>query len=337
MRILVPMEASGTGAPAVQAEPRHRLRLDSIRNQIIAFAVLAALIPAISIAAIAYQQSRQALVQSIADELSSASTQAAREVGLWAKERLYDLRVYTGSYEVLENLERARSQDRAARGRLTGYLDAIRGRTGDYELLAVTDLRGTVAALSAARGAAPGDALAALPPDWLAAIRQDAAAVGTPFWDEGAGKAVVTFAVPVTTGNGRVLGAIAARSSLAGATELLGSTGRGGAREVYVVTDSGRFVIGSSGGSAALMQRAVPSEAFGSLSAREGEQTQYTDDAGREMAAVLHRVPRSTWSILAQIPWPKRMPAWAACATSRSPWCSSWCSVSAGLPTGWGS
>src|SRR5574341_550342 len=114
------MDAPGARADAAGPEPNRRLRLDSIRSQIIAFAVLAALIPAVSIAAIAYQQSRQALVENITEELSAASSQAARELGLWAKERLYDLRVYTGSYEVLENLERAaRARDRAARGRIT--------------------------------------------------------------------------------------------------------------------------------------------------------------------------------------------------------------------------
>ena len=189
------MDGPGVAAEGANRGPR-RLRLDSIRSQIIAFAMLAALIPAVSIAAIAYQQSRQALVENITEELSSASSQAARELGLWAKERIYDLRVYTGSYEVIENLERAaRARDRAARIRHTGYLEAVRGRTGDFELLAVTDVRGTVAAVSAARGAGVESALGALPPDWLAAVRQDEAVVGTPRWVAAAAHAGGTLAV----------------------------------------------------------------------------------------------------------------------------------------------
>src|SRR5512134_2447032 len=161
--------AAGGAAPG----PRTRLRLDSIRDQLIAFAVLAALIPAVTIAAIAYQQTRKALVENITAALSSTSSQSARALDLWAKERAYDLRVYTGSYEVLENLERAaRSRDVAARNRLTRYLDAVRGRTGDYELLAVTNLRGAVAAVSPARGA-PAAALTGLPADWLATVGRD--------------------------------------------------------------------------------------------------------------------------------------------------------------------
>ena len=296
------MDGPGVAAEGANRGPR-RLRLDSIRSQIIAFAMLAALIPAVSIAAIAYQQSRQALVENITEELSSASSQAARELGLWAKERIYDLRVYTGSYEVIENLERAaRARDRAARIRLTGYLEAVRGRTGDFELLAVTDVRGTVAAVSAARGAGVDSAVAALPPDWLAAVRQDEAVVGTARWDDAAAQAVVTFAVPVTTGNGRVLGALVARFSLGSVAELLATYGRGGARETYVVSDSGRFVVGNGGSSADLMGGGLAAEAFATLRTREGRRFEYGDAAGREMVGVLRPVPRSTWFVLAQIP-----------------------------------
>lgn len=297
------MDGPGVGADGAAPGPQRRLRLDGIRSQIIAFAILAALIPAVSIAAIAYQQSREALVANIAAELSSASSQAARELGLWAKERLYDLRVYTGSYEVIENLDRAaRARDRAARNRITGYLDAVRGRTGDYELLAVTDVRGTVAAVSAPRGGGVEAALAALPLEWLAAVRQDEAVVGTASWDEAAAKAVVTFAVPVTTGNGRVLGALVARFSLGSVAPLLATYGRGDARETYVVSDSGRFVISSSGSSADLMGSRLATETFATLRAREGERHEYGDAAGREVVGVLRPVPRSTWFVLAQVP-----------------------------------
>jgi len=297
------MDGPGVGAETAAPGHERRLRLDSIRSQIIAFAMLAALIPAVSIAAIAYQQSRQGLVANITEELSSASSQAARELGLWAKERLYDLRVYTGSYEVIENLERAaRARDRAARSRLTGYLDAVRGRTGDYEMLAVTDVRGTVAAVSAPRGGGVDSVVAALPRDWLAAVGHDEAVVGTAFWDHAAAKAVVTFAVPVTTGNGRVLGALVARFSLGGVAALLATYGRSGARETYVVTDSGRFVTGSHGSSADLMGTGIAVETFATLRTHEGERLEYPDAAGRDLVGVLRPVPRSTWFVLAQVP-----------------------------------
>jgi HAMP domain-containing protein len=293
------MDGPGEGAEGAAPGPERRLRLDSIRSQIIAFAVLAALIPAVSIAAIAYQQSREALVENITEELSSASSQAARELGLWAKERLYDLRVYTGSYEVIENLERAaRSRDRAARTRITGYLDAVRGRTGDYELLAVTDVRGTVAAVSAPRGAGADSAVAALPHDWLAAVRQDAAVVGPPSGTKPRPRRW-SFAVPVTTATA-VLGALVARFGL-GSVAALSPRTAAAARDLR--RDRRQpFVISNRGSSADLMASGIAAETFTTLRAREGERFEYGDAAEREMVGVLRPVPQSAWFVLAQVP-----------------------------------
>ena len=52
-----------------------QFRLDSIRGQILAFAILAALIPSLIISLIAYAQSRRALTEKITQELvTTAST-----------------------------------------------------------------------------------------------------------------------------------------------------------------------------------------------------------------------------------------------------------------------
>lgn len=273
-----------------------RFRLDSIRNQILVFAVLAALIPAVTIAAIAYEQSRRSLVAAISDELSATTSQAARELGLWVKERIYDLRVYTGSYEVTENLERV------SRARLTGYLDAVRGRTGDYEMLAVTDLRGRVVAVSGARGGGDVTALATLPADWIGLIRGDTPAVGTAFWDDSAAKSVIAFAVPVTTASGRVLGALVATLGLGSAAELLTGFTRNGGREVLLVTDSGQLVISSREASPELMRERVDPAAFAALRDGPAEQITYRDHRDRDVVGILRTVPRSRWAVLAQVP-----------------------------------
>ena len=280
-----------------------RIRLDNIRTQILVFAVLAALIPALSIAGIAYEQSRRSLVEATTQELSATTSQAARELGLWIKERLYDLRVYTGSYEVIENLERAaRSPDRAARARLAGYLDAVRGRTGDYEMLAVTDVRGGIVAASAVHRGAPAAALTTLPPEWITQVRDDNPAVGTAFWDDSAAKAAITFAVPVTSANGRVLGALVAELDLGSAAELLSGFTRNGGREVYVVTDRAQLVIGSGAPSPDLMRQRLAAKAFDALRTREGERIEYRDHTDREVVGILRPVSGSRWAVLAQVP-----------------------------------
>ena len=78
------------------------IRLDSVRSQIIAFAILAALVPALIISLVSYAQSRRALTAKIEHELLTTASQAAREADVWLKERLYELRVFANSSIVLE-------------------------------------------------------------------------------------------------------------------------------------------------------------------------------------------------------------------------------------------
>jgi hypothetical protein len=82
------------------------LHLDSIRNKILLLALLATLLPAISTAVLSFQRTRRALTETLEGELQGVSSQSARELDLWVKERAYDLRIFVGSFEVTENLVR---------------------------------------------------------------------------------------------------------------------------------------------------------------------------------------------------------------------------------------
>src|SRR2546426_4960231 len=100
------------------------------------FALLATLIPSVTTGWISYLQNERSLSAKITGELQSVSAQTAREVDLWVKERLYELRVFASSYEVSENLERIqRPGGERAHERLTGYLRSVRERFADYQEL----------------------------------------------------------------------------------------------------------------------------------------------------------------------------------------------------------
>src|SRR5256885_464629 len=91
------------------------------------FALLATLIPSVTTGWISYLQNERSLSAKITGELQGVSAQTAREVDLWVKERLYELRVFASSYEVSENLDRIqRPGGERARERLTGYLRSVR-------------------------------------------------------------------------------------------------------------------------------------------------------------------------------------------------------------------
>src|SRR2546426_436444 len=102
------------------------------------FALFATLIPSLTTAWISYLLNKRSITEKITGELQSVSVQTAREMDLWVKERLYELRVFASSYEVSKNLDRIqRPGGERARERLTGYLRSVRERFADYQELLV--------------------------------------------------------------------------------------------------------------------------------------------------------------------------------------------------------
>src|SRR5215216_3826676 len=112
---------STTTEPAsvsLRARRLFRPRLGSIRNRILAFAVIATLVPSGITMGISYVRGRRALEEKIAQDLHSASAQTSRAMGVWLKERLYDLRVFASSEEVANNLSAMSSTGAPNRTRL---------------------------------------------------------------------------------------------------------------------------------------------------------------------------------------------------------------------------
>ena len=122
-------------------------RLDSVKQRILALAVLATLIPTGTTGWLLYSQNKTALTGKIHEELRSASISVAREFDLWLKERIYELRVFSGSYELSENVEKAlrggASRAQVIR-RAQDYLKSVQGKFSDYEDLFVLDTTGAV-------------------------------------------------------------------------------------------------------------------------------------------------------------------------------------------------
>lgn len=71
--------------------------LKSIKTQIIVFALLATIIPSVTMGWLSYVQNRKFLNEKIKQELRVVTSQVSRELDLWLKDRLYDLRVFSSS------------------------------------------------------------------------------------------------------------------------------------------------------------------------------------------------------------------------------------------------
>ncbi len=291
------------GVKSWERRVSHLLRplgLDGIRSKMLVFGLLATLIPSFTTAWISYLQNKRSLTEKITGELQSESGQAAREMDLWIKERVYELRVFASSYEVSENVDRtgrAGGGGARAHARLTDYLRSVRERFTDYQELRVVDPRGEVVASTA-----PRPAPVRLPANWAAAIRAENAAVGEAYWDSTLAKGIVVFMVPIYQTGGRLLGALTAKLDLAAVQRLLRRFAGWESGEVYLVTVDGRPLVGSRAAASDLRRATMEAAEVKRLLGHEGATVEYRGLTGGEVVGVLKRVPRLDWAVLAEIP-----------------------------------
>lgn len=286
------------------SEPRRgnvltALRLDSIRNRILILALLATLIPAASTVVLSYVQNRRALTETLEGELRGIASQSARELDLWIKERFYDLRVFVGSFEVSENLDRIPRGGLTANDaldRLTDYLVGVQSRFGDYAELLVLDA-------SARPVATSGGTLGAsdIPAEWLPALERRETRLGEPYWDEALGAVVATMAVPIESADGRFLGVLQAKLRFDAVRAVLTESRLGERGRIDLLTSDGRVIVASSPTEG--FESTVTDETLARLSAASGVGTmEYVDNSGISMVGTLTAVERWNWFVLTHRP-----------------------------------
>src|SRR5437667_2942135 len=199
-------------------------RFASIRTKMLMFAVVATLLPSLTTVWISYIENKRALQAKASEELLGVTAQAQREVDLWTKGLRYDLRVFSSSYEVTENLERIplANGEPVHSGiyfkRLTDYLNSVRDRFPDYAELLVLDRHGHVVATTA-----PQVRPVPLPADWSRELKTNDWARCGPYWDATSARAQIMVSVSIETT--RRSGAERLRGGLAACVDLGGGGG----------------------------------------------------------------------------------------------------------------
>jgi len=265
------------------------LGLGSVRVTILTLAVLATLIPALATSAISYRQNRRAIRAKLDEQLSHASSRAAREMGLWLKERVYDLRVFASSYEVTENIEGSTPQTRR---RLVDYLASVKERVADYvELMVVgSDLK-----IVASSQRVPGRLH--FTGSWLRQASLGDAVLGDPVFGDASAPTTIEIAVPIQSPGGQFLGVLAGRLNFQGAERLLQEEVDGSESRAAVVQAGGR-VIAAAGGSFTTL----PEETLRQLQHADSTAASYRSPDGVSVLGVSAPVPSSEWSAVVEIP-----------------------------------
>jgi diguanylate cyclase (GGDEF)-like protein len=273
------------------------LRLDTMRGKFVAFAVLATLFTTLAMTVMLYGRNRRSLSDRVSQELRALSSDMAREVGVWLDQRVYDLRLRASPYVVSDNLARATGRNGAqSLNRLRDYLNSVRQNLPAHEGLAIIGQDGQVLTSSGSRTGFR------LTPDRLNNLRTRDALVGEPFWDATIGKAALVLVVPIRRDDGLFLGALGAKINLDSLSNMMGQLSPDHSRDLYLITEQGRVIISSAGSSPDVMKTPLPEATTRELSDREGQTIVQSRPKGREVVAVLRRIPQLHWAAVAETP-----------------------------------
>ena len=267
-------------------EVLRRVGLRSVRTTILTLAVLATLIPSLATGCLSYRQNRRAIEANLTQRLTGSSGQSAREVGIWLKQYLSDLKVFAESYEVTENVNGSGSR------RLSDYLTSVDERFPDIEGLSVVtpDLR------TVARTGPPFDR-AQIAEDWLRRVRQGERVLGNPTRGDSSDAVTMEVVVPIATPTGRFLGALVARLNLRGVEPSV--------RDLIAGPDSRTIVMRPDG--SLVLQVGTRIDSFPAATLRtvvqaDGALVGYTAPDGVGVLGVLAPVPGTDWMTVAEIP-----------------------------------
>jgi diguanylate cyclase (GGDEF)-like protein len=271
----------------------HALHLDSIRSQILVFAVLSTLVPTVALTIVSARATRRSQSDRVTEALRRASAETAWDLGQWLADRLRDLRVAATSYAVTENINGTGQ----AAVRLRDYLNSVHERCADCEALLVSEAHGRPVTNMGGRMSG-----VQFSPERLSTLRAGDALVGDPYWDSGLGKAAIVLAVPIRKEDGRFQGALTAKINLRSVTDAVQRLAPGDGGDVTLVTEQGRLILRARVSSAELMRTKLPPSAAQALSDQEGTIVGYKRADGQEVLGILRRVPQLRWATVVELP-----------------------------------
>ena len=276
-------------------------RLNSLKTRIIVFALLATIIPSVSMGWLSYVQNKKFLNQKIKQELRVVTSQVSRELDLWLKDRLYDVRVFSRSYVVLENLDKIVGQGGAhienvvALRRLKDYLRSVREKIVDYQELMLLDLKGKIVATSAKQATT-----VKLPDKWLSRAQANKHTIGQPHWDETLQAGVVVVTQPIRTANERLLGVLAAKINFRTISKTLKNYAQGEIGELYLIKEEGILLVSSRSISAKFLETKLVGRTTRKLFFGEGDPQRYYGYHGEPVVGALKRMSELDWGVVAE-------------------------------------
>ncbi len=255
----------------------------SIRNKLVAFALLATLVPSVGLGLLSFWRYQAVLDDNVSHELRTLAADASGELKSWFRERVHELRTLSTAYTLSDGLsagtEPKPGAARVGPRELELYLRSVQGKLGAILELTLSDASGQAVASSA-----PAPAPVALPATWPNDAITEGVVLGPPRRDDDRGTATLTIAVPVLSPRNELLGALTAVLDLASVQGRLHDPARASLAEVVLLAADGTPLLGTAS-TARELAPLVP-QALARLRARPGETMTFDGHHRREVVGV---------------------------------------------------
>ena len=254
----------------------------SIKSNILAFAVLATLVPSVGLGLMSFVGYQDVISRNVDYELRALAKDASSEVVNWSRERVHDVRTLSTAYTLIDGLGTGTPRPGAVRigaDDLALYLASVQKKLDPLLELTLTDSAGRIVASSASAPAA-----VTLPPTWQSAALTAGVVVVPPRWDEARATPTMTVAVPVLSLRNELLGALSAVLDLKGIEPRLRSIAGPSKAEVILLATDGTPLVSTQDAAAALMR--VDPQTWTSLRGQIKEPMRYVDFRQREVLGV---------------------------------------------------
>ena len=288
----------------------HKITTFGIRNRILIFALVATLIPSLGLGWAFYTQTQKLLQENVELELHSIINRAQREADLWFKENTVNMRVFSNSFVISENLEQFTNLNQRQESNtteqmattiaiLSEYLMLVQSQFHEYKQLLLLDGTGKIITKSNNNNNNNNNNTPfALPDNWEEQLAQHKMIIGETDTNGASTEATFLLAIPVYSHKQEILGLLATEVSLNGLQSVMKSVAISQSTKLSLLHRDGS-ILGSTI-QADTTERPTHSKnnSLKKLYTNPMKLSTYIDGNDKKVVGVVAHLPHLSWGIL---------------------------------------
>ncbi len=262
--------------------------INSIKNKILVFAILATLIPSAGLGLLSYWQNEAMIADNVTHQLRTLGIDSSRELDHWLEERVEEVRTLSLSDAVINGLSHhTNPPSKSSSQVLSHYLRLVQEKLGPLLQLTVLGPAGQEIASS---GILPVPAI--LPDPWPQTATTSGIIIDAPRWNKTYDTTTLTLAIPVLSLDDAIMGALSAVIDLSTVLPSLMHAAKLSPGDVMLLDLAGAPLLGTHSQST----RSIPltTQVLQSLRAQEGKPITFKGHLQNTvlgLAVMPHKIP----------------------------------------------